>query len=224
MTREKHEIKAEIRTVLGRRVKHLRKAGLVPATVYGHKFESLSIQFNGLELQKIYDKVGESGLIELLVGSDKYNILFRNPQYSPVESEIVHIDCYKVNLKEKISAFIPIELIGEAPAVKDGNTLVSITDEIEVEALPTELPEKIEIDISILTEVDQMITVEDIKLGDKVTILTPADQAIIKVEEPRAEEVIEEVTEPVEVPAMNQKTEEEKAAAEAEKAKEKEEE
>jgi len=222
MTKEKHEIKAEIRTVLGRRVKHLRKAGLVPATIYGHKFESLSIQFNGLELQKIYDKVGESGLIELLVGSDKYNILFRNPQYSPVESEIVHIDCYKVNLKEKISAFIPIELIGEAPAVKDGNTLVSITDEIEVEALPTELPEKIEIDISILTEVDQMITVEDIKLGDKVTILTPIDQAIVKVEEPRAEEVIEEVTEPVEVPAMNQKTEEEKAAAEAEKAKEEE--
>lgn len=224
MTKEKHAIKAEIRTVLGRKVKHLRKAGLVPATVYGHKFESLSIQFNGLELGKIYDKVGESGLIELLVGSDKYNILFRNPQYSPVESEIVHIDCYKVNLKEKISAFIPIELIGEAPAVKDGNTLVSITDEIEVEALPTELPEKIEIDISILTEVDQMITVEDIKLGDKITILTPADQAIVKVEEPRAEEVIEEVTEPVEVPAMNQKTEEEKAAAEAEKAKEKDEE
>jgi len=224
MTKEKHEIKAEIRTVLGRRVKHLRNAGLVPATIYGHKFESVSIQFNGLELQKIYDKVGESGLIELLVGSDKYNILFRNPQYSPVESEIVHIDCYKVNLKEKINAFIPIELIGEAPAVKDGNTLVSITDEIEVEALPTELPEKIEIDISILTEVDQMITVEDIKLGDKITILTPADQAIVKVEEPRAEEVIEEVTEPVEVPAMNQKTEEEKAAAEAEKAKDKDEE
>src|SRR5665647_1964393 len=103
MTKEKHEIKAEIRTVLGRKVKHLRDVGLVPSTIYGHKFESVSIQFNALELQKIYDKVGESGLIELLVGSDKYNILFRNPQYSPVESEIVHIDCYKVNLKEKIS-------------------------------------------------------------------------------------------------------------------------
>lgn len=224
MTKEKHEIKAEIRTVLGRKVKHLRDAGLVPATIYGHKFESVSIQFNALELQKIYDKVGESGLIELLVGSDKYNIIFRNPQYSPVESEIVHIDCYKVNLKEKISAFIPIVLIGESPALKDGNTLVSITDEVEVEALPTDLPESIEIDISILTEVGQMITVEDIKLDEKVTMITLLDQAIVKVEEPRAEEVIEEVTEPVEVPAMNQKTEEEKAAAEAEKADDKEEE
>jgi len=224
MIKEKHEIKAEIRTVLGRKVKHLRDAGLVPATIYGHKFESVSIQFNALELQKIYDKVGESGLIELLVGSDKYNILFRNPQYSPVESEIVHIDCYKVNLKEKISAFIPIVLIGESPALKDGNTLVSITDEVEVEALPTDLPESIEIDISILTEVGQMITVEDIKLDEKVTMITLLDQAIVKVEEPRAEEVIEEVTEPVEVPAMNQKTEEEKAAAEAEKADDKDEE
>jgi len=224
MIKEKHEIKAEIRTVLGRKVKHLRDAGLVPATIYGHKFESVSIQFNALELQKIYDKVGESGLIELLVGSDKYNIIFRNPQYSPVESEIVHIDCYKVNLKEKISAFIPIVLIGESPALKDGNTLVSITDEVEVEALPTDLPESIEIDISILTEVGQMITVEDIKLDEKVTMITLLDQAIVKVEEPRAEEVIEEVTEPVEVPAMNQKTEEEKAAAEAEKADDKDEE
>lgn len=224
MTKEKHEIKAEIRTVLGRKVKHLRDAGLVPSTIYGHKFESVSIQFNALELQKIYDKVGESGLIELLVGSDKYNILFRNPQYSPVESEIVHIDCYKVNLKEKISAFIPIVLIGESPALKDGNTLVTITDEVEVEALPTDLPESIEIDISILTEVGQMITVEDIKLDEKVVMLTLLDQAIVKVEEPRAEEVIEEVTEPVEVPAMNQKTEEEKAAAEAEKADDKDEE
>ena len=224
MIKEKHEIKAEIRTVLGRKVKHLRDAGLVPSTIYGHKFESVSIQFNALELQKIYDKVGESGLIELLVGSDKYNIIFRNPQYSPVESEIVHIDCYKVNLKEKISAFIPIVLIGESPALKDGNTLVSITDEVEVEALPTDLPESIEIDISILTEVGQMITVEDIKLDEKVTMITLLDQAIVKVEEPRAEEVIEEVTEPVEVPAMNQKTEEEKAAAEAEKADDKDEE
>ena len=224
MIKEKHEIKAEIRTVLGRKVKHLRDAGLVPATIYGHKFESVSIQFNALELQKIYDKVGESGLIELLVGSDKYNIIFRNPQYSPVESEIVHIDCYKVNLKEKISAFIPIVLIGESPALKDGNTLVSITDEVEVEALPTDLPESIEIDISILTEVGQIITVEDIKLDEKVTMITLLDQAIVKVEEPRAEEVIEEVTEPVEVPAMNQKTEEEKAAAEAEKADDKDEE
>ncbi len=221
MTKEKHEIKAEIRTVLGRKVKHLRKDGFTPATIYGHKMDSVSIQFNTIELEKIYDKVGESGLIELLVGSDKYHILFRNPQYSPVEGEIMHIDCYKVNLKEKTSAFIPVELIGESQAVKDGNTLVSITDEIEVEALPTDLPEKIEVDISILTEVDQMITVEDLKLGDKVTILTSADQAIVKIEEPRAEEVIEEPTEAVEVPAMNQKTEEEKA--EAEKAKEEEE-
>lgn len=227
MTKEKHQIKAEIRTVLGRKVKKLRKDGFLPATIYGHKFESMSIQFKTIELEKLYNEVGESGLVELMVGEEKLPILFRNPQYSPVEGDIVHIDCYKVNLKEKITATVPLELVGESQAVKDGNVLVEVTNEVEVEALPADLPESIEIDISGLNAVDDMITVADIKLEGKVEMVTNLEQVIVKIEEPRAEEVIEAPVEevaPGEVPAMNQKTDEEKAAAEAEKAKEKEEE
>lgn len=226
MTKEKHQIKAEVRTVFGRKVKHLRKEGLIPSTIYGHKFEPMSIQFKTLELDKLFIEVGESGLTEILVGEEKYPVLFRNPQYSPVEGDILHIDCYKVNLKEKITASVPIEFTGESQAVKDGNVLVEVTMEVEVEALPTDLPENITVDISILNAIGDTITVADIKLDDKVEMITPLEQVIVKIEEPRAEEIIEAPVEevaPLDVPAMNQKTEEEKAADEAEKTEEKEE-
>ena len=222
MTKEKHQIKADLRTVLGRKVKQLRKEGLIPATVYGHNFEAKSIQFKAMEMERLYDEVGESGLVELLIDSEKLPILFRNPQYHAVEGNLLHIDCYKVNLKEKITATVPIEFIGESQAVKDGNVLVEVSNEVEVDALPTDLPESIIVDISILNAVDDMITVGDIKLDEKVEMITQLDQVIVKIEEPRVEEEIAPVeeTETVVAPAMNQKTEEEKAAAEAEKDKE----
>ncbi|MDD4785180.1 MAG: 50S ribosomal protein L25 [Candidatus Shapirobacteria bacterium] len=225
MTKEKHQIKAEVRTVLGRKVKHLRKEGLTPASIYGHKFEPMSIQFKTIELEKLFNEVGESGLTEILIGEEKLPILFRNPQYSAVLGDILHIDCYKVNLKEKITASVPIEFIGESQAVKDGNVLIEVTTEVEVEALPTDLPESIEIDISVLNTIDDMITVGDIKLDEKVEMVTVPEQVIVKIEEPRAEEVIEtpetEVS-PEDVPATEQKSDEEKAAEEAEEKKEEE--
>ena len=215
MTKEKKQIKADLRTVLGRKVKQLRKEGLLPATVYGNKFEPMSIQIKTIELERLFGEVGESGLVELLIDAQEVPVLFRNPQYSPVESELIHIDCYKVNLKEKITATVPIEFIGESQAVKEGNNLVEVSIEVEIEALPADLPESIIVDITALNTVDDMITVGDIKLDEKMEMVTQLDQVIVKVEKPRVEEEspVEEVV-VGEVPAMNQKTEEEKAAAE----------
>jgi large subunit ribosomal protein L25 len=223
MTKEKHEIKAENRSVLGKKVKKLRKDGLTPATVYGKGIESKSIQFVSKELEKIFEELGESTLIEVnLDDKEKLPVLFRNPQYHPVEGNLIHIDCYKVNLKEKISAMVPIEFIGESQSVKDGNTLVTVIDEIEIEALPADLPEKIEVDLTVLTTLEATITVADLKVDTtKLEVLTDSDQLIAKTEEPRAEEVVEvvpvEEVAPGDVPAMNQKTDEEKEAAEKEK-------
>ncbi len=227
MTKEKKQIKVDLRTVLGKKVKHLRKEGLTPATIYGHNFEAKSIQFKTMELERLFDEVGESGLVELLIDKENLPILFKNPQYSPVEGNLIHIDCYKVNMKEKITATVPLEFSGESQAVKNGNVLVEVSNEVEVEALPIDLPENITVDISVLNEIDDMITVGDIKLDEKIEMVTSPDQVIVKIEEPRAEEeiVAPAAEEGITVaPAMNQKTEEEKAAAEAEKAKEKEEE
>lgn len=217
MTKEKHQVKATTRTVVGRKVKHLRKEGLLPATVYGKAFESLSVQFNSAEIEKLFSDIGESTLVEVILDEkEKLPVLFRNPQYHAIEGNLIHIDCYKVNLKEKISAMVPIEFVGESQSVKDGNTLVTVTDEIEIEALPADLPESIEVDLAVLDNVEATITVADLKVDtSKLTILTDAEQLVAKTEEPRAEEEVApiEETAPVDVPAMNQKTEEEKEAA-----------
>jgi large subunit ribosomal protein L25 len=189
MTKEKHQLKAAIRTVLGRKVKQLRKDGLLPATIYGHKFDPVSIQFSLIELEKIFDEIGESGLVELIVDEKTIPVLFRNPQYHPVSGQLIHVDCYKVNLKEKISTMIPIEFIGESLAVKNGNILVTVTDEVEVEALPTDLPENIEVDLAVLEDLESVVTVADLKVDrSKIEILTNEEQVVVKVEEPRAEE------------------------------------
>jgi len=208
MTKEKHQLNAQVRTLLGRKVKQLRNQGLLPATIYGKGLDSISIQVNLIEAEKVFEEIGESGLVELIVNEkEKLPILFRNPQYHPVEGNLIHIDCYKVNLKEKISAMVPIEFVGESQAVKDGNTLMTVTDEVEVEALPADLPESIEVDLAALENLESVITVADLKIDkSKVEILTDAEQLIAKVEEPREEEVepVVEVS-PADVEATAQK-------------------
>lgn len=224
MAKTKHQISAEVRTVFGKKVKSLRKIGLVPSTVYGHGFEPVSIQIKSLEIEKLFDEVGESGLVEMTIDSKKIPILFKNPQYHPVSDVLIHLDCHHVNLNEEITAMVPIELIGESPAVKLGNVLVSVMDEIEVECLPGDLPESIEVDISTLDSVESQIVVSDLNVDrKKVNVLSNSDLVIVMVEAPRVEEEIPVETEtPTVAPASNQKTIEEMAAKAAEKKAEKE--
>ncbi len=211
MTKEKHQVKATTRTVAGRKVKHLRKEGILPATVYGKAFESLLVQFNAAEVEKLFSDIGESTLVEVILDEkEKLPVLFRNPQYHAIEGNLIHIDCYKVNLKEKISAMVPIEFVGESQAVKDGNTLVTVTDEVEIEALPADLPENIEVDLSVLDNLEATITVADLKIDtSKLEVLTDAEQLIAKVEEPRAEEEVAPVEEatPADVEVITEKKE-----------------
>jgi large subunit ribosomal protein L25 len=210
MTKEKHEIKAELRSVLGRKVKKLRKAGFIPATVYGKAFESKSIKFASKELEKMFEELGESTLIEVnLDEKEKLPVLFRNPQYDPIGGELIHVDCYKVNLKEKITAMVPLEFVGESQTVKNGNILVTVTDEVEIEALPADLPEEIEVDLSVLEDLESTIIVSDLKIDNsKLTVMTDSEQLIAKVEEPKEEEIIEETqSSPEDVEVITEKKE-----------------
>ncbi|MGI5840873.1 MAG: 50S ribosomal protein L25 [Patescibacteria group bacterium] len=210
MAKTNPQLKAQNREILGRKVKQLRAEGWTPASIYGKGIEPVSIKINSMELDNLFEEAGESSLIDLIVDKDSYPILFKNPQYHPVDGSLIHIDCYKVNLREKIVATVPIELAGESPAVKEGMILVEITNEVEVEALPANLPEKIEVDISSLVGVDDAITVADLKVDDKVEVQNAADQVIVKIEEPKMEEEIEEPeVAPGEVPATEQKVPEE---------------
>lgn len=190
---QKKELTAEIRKIKGRKIKGLRAQGILPANVSGKKIKSESIQVNLKEFKKIFSEVGETGLVELKIGSEVRPVLIHNIQKNPVTDEFVHADLLQVDLKEKVEAEVPVELTGEAPAEKQGiGTVVQYLNEIKVEALPTDLPEKFVIDVSELAEVDQAVFIKDLKVDrSKVDIKADAEEIVIKVEPPQKEEVVE---------------------------------
>ena len=182
MTMKKYTLNAVPRDITGRKVKNLRRQGNIPATVYGKNVKSVSIQVGGDEFRKLYAQTGETGLIELSLGSDKRPVLVHTVQVHPVGGHILHIEFHQVDLKEKVTAKVPVEFTGEAGAVVDKKgVLLTILDEVDVEALPTDIPQKIELDVSGLVDVDQELKVSDLKVPHGVTILTDSEQTLVKV-------------------------------------------
>jgi large subunit ribosomal protein L25 len=222
----KQILKAEKRKVFGRKIKSLRREGILPANIYGKKVKSLAIQFPLKDFEKVYKEAGETGIIEVVVAKNKKPALIHNVQVDPVTDLPLHADLLQVDLKEKVTAAVPVELIGEAPAEKQGlGTAVQYLDEIEVEALPTDLPEKFEVGISKLEEVDNAIMVKDLEVDTKkIEVKSDAEQIIVKVEPPQKEEEItptpteeeEAVSEEGETPAEGEEVPAEKAEEEAE--------
>jgi len=197
---------AEVRTLTGRKTKKLRRGGVLPANVYGKKTESISVQLPLDVFLKTYNQVGETGLIELSVNGDKKHVLISNVQLDPVSDTPIHVDFREVNLKEKVTAAVQIELMGESPAEKSGvGTPVQQLNEVEVEALPADLPESFTVDISVLSEVDQAIYVKDLVYDkNKMELLADDLEAIIvKIEPPQEEEVVD--TAPVETETITAK-------------------
>lgn len=192
----KHTFKADIRTITGSKVKSLRKQGLVPAVVYGKKAKTANLQISARDFAKLHSQAGESTLVYLTVKGEKEDrpVLIRSVVLHAVNEQILHVDFHQVDLKEKVTANVPVKVVGESPAEKDKlGILVQQLDEVEVEALPTDMPESFELDASVLAEVNQAIFVKDIKVSDKVKIITDPEQIIAKIEHMAKEEVKEEV-------------------------------
>ncbi len=182
------KLKFEKRELFGRKVNRIRKAGLVPANIFGKDVKSEAISVNAKEFAEVFKKAGETQIIDL---SGK-PVLVSNIQVDPISGLTLHVDFRQVDLKEKIEAKVPVELIGESPAEKQNlGTVVQQLHEIEVSALPTELPESISVDISILAEVDQTIHVKDLKVDKNVEVITDLETIVVKVEAPTKEEVVE---------------------------------
>ena len=215
---DKKILNAEARVLKGRKVKKLREEGIVPANIYGKKIKSKAISIKLDEFKKIFKEVGETGLINLEIKGDKEDraVLVSNVQMNPVSDIPVHIDFHQVDLKEKVTADVPVELEGESPAEKLSlGTVVLYINNIEVEALPGDLPEKFVIDISKLTEVDQAVHVKDLGIDKaKVEVKVDLEEIVAKVEPPQKEEVVEPVVTEVEgetteaVPAQEGETQE----------------
>jgi large subunit ribosomal protein L25 len=188
------ELSANTRTLFGRKTKQLRSKGLVPANIFGKKIKSLAIELQSSTLLDTMRKAGETGLIHLKIkGDDKaHPVLVSGYAQHPVTGAMLHVDFHEVDLKQKTTATVPLKAVGESEAVKGGMVLVMFKNEIEVEALPTDLPDSIEVDISGLTEVGMTIHAKDLKVDrSKVTLSIEAEEPIVTIQEPAKEEVVE---------------------------------
>lgn len=180
---KKHILKAEKRTITGKKVKNLRKQGLLPANIYGKVVKSQAVQIDLKEFTKVFSEAGESGLVELSLGEETRPILIHEVHYSPLTDLPIHADLYQVNLKEKVTSHVPVHVVGGAEAVSGKiGVLLTLIDEVEVEALPTDLPEHFELDVTPLKEVNQELKVKDLKIDkSKVEIKSDPDQTLVRI-------------------------------------------
>lgn len=182
---EQIPLTAQKRTILGRKVKKLRTEGLIPAHVFGHKVKTVHVQVKNTDFAKVYDAAGETGIVDLAIDSDKRPVLIRNVQFHPVTDETLHIDFYQVNLTEKVRVNVPLEVVGESPAIeKKIGLLLTPVSEVEIEALPTDLPEKIEIDVSKLANVGDEVKVKDLAVDrSKIEIHAEPELVVVQIGE-----------------------------------------
>lgn len=189
MSNERIPLKVTIRQIKGKQVKNLRTANQLPAVIYGKDQESQLITLDKSEFSKVIAQTGETGLIEVDTGKAKIPCIVRDQQVSPVKNNVLHVDFFAVDLKEKIEADIPLIFIGQSPAIVDEDgTLIEVKSEIHVEALPTDLVHEIEVDITNLKTFEDALTIADIKVPTGITILDSLEDTIAKVEPPRSEE------------------------------------
>jgi large subunit ribosomal protein L25 len=198
---ENLELDVSKRDVKGKKVRFLRRQGIMPGNVYGNGIESIAIQTDTKALKQLMAHTGQTDLISLKLTGEKAptKVLLRKIQRSPRNNDLLHVDFYQVKMTEKIKADVPIILVGEAPALKNvkGSSLLQLIDALHIEALPDDLPHNIEVDVSVLEEVGHVIHIKDIQLSTGVTLLSDEEQVIVKVTELRKveEEVVEEITE-----------------------------
>ena len=193
----KYTLSGQIRTILGKKVRSLRASNVLPATVYGKSTKPVTIAISLSDFKKLYAEAGETGLIELTIDKHIHPVLIHTVQLHPVTRTILHVEFHEVDLKEKVHAEVPVECVGEPQAIKDRlGVLLTLIDHIEVEALPAHLPEKITIDITHLSAVDEQVTVQNLVVPSDVMVLTDKTLIVAKI----GAFIVEKEPEPV-VPA-----------------------
>lgn len=186
----------EARDLLGKKVKGLRKKGMLPASLYGKDVKSLSLFVPLKDFQKVYAQVGETGLVEIKCGPQSFHTLVADVQTHPLSRQPLHVQFHAVKLTEKIKANVPLKLIGEPIVVQSGEgVLLQTLNEIEVEALPADLPEEITVDASGLQAVNDQVVVAQLKIPAKVEVLTSAEEIVVKVAPAISEEAKKEAEE-----------------------------
>lgn len=188
------QITAEPREVIGKKVKELRRKGIVPAAIYGPKRESTNIQVNAREFDKLFSNVGFNKFFDIELGGKSSKVLVKELQRHPLKDYTIMVNFYEVDENSKITVDVPVNLLGESPAVKQNlGFLVQQMDTIALYCLPKDLPDHLEVDISTLEHPGQSINVSDIKLNEAVELDSSVDStsAVVYIAAPQKEEVEE---------------------------------
>ena len=184
------ELEIAPREVMGKATKRLRKAGIIPANIVGHKEAPQAVQLDAVAFDRLRRSHSATGVIALRMPNRRRaeTALIRHVQHDPRSGKVLHVDFYRVSLNESLRVKVALRFAGEAPAVKNENgVLLHLLDALEVECLASEIPEYIEVDISTLTDIDDMLHAEDIKLPGKVKLVTDPKEGVAKVAATRAE-------------------------------------
>lgn len=190
MSTDRPTLAALPRTEMGKATSHLRKAGRIPAVVFGHG-ESTPVSVDAHEFQLLRRRAGANALIDLEVaGGQTTPVVINGVQLHRVHRTPLHVDLFRVNLTEDMTVDVAVHSIGESEAVtKEGGTLLHAVDHVRVRARPDHLPKFIEVDVTTLTDFDSVIAVRDLPVPDGAAILNDPDEVIFRVLAPRVAEV-----------------------------------
>lgn len=178
--------------------KKTRASGSIPAVIYGKGFEPIKVSVEEVGFNRLFRDAGSSNLVDLDIDNEKTKVLIHDIQTNPVTEKIIHIDFYKVNLKEKIKTEIPLEIVGETDLViNQEGSLIMNKDAVEVECLPNDLIDHIDVDVSILTDFEQNIKVGDLRVPDAIEVMDDPEEVVVMVQPPRSEEELEALNEEV---------------------------
>ena len=169
---EKVVLKAERRDVIGKQVKAMRRAGKLPAVIYGRHMDPVSVSLDAHDASLVLGRLTSSSLVTIDLDGKEYPALVREKQRDYIKNRLLHVDFLTVSLTETLRASVAVNLVGVSAAVKDFNAvLVTNLQSLEVECLPADLPERIDVDISVLARPGEGIRVRDVQVPDKVRLL-----------------------------------------------------
>lgn len=193
---KKIEITAEIRADSGRGVlSQMRRGGSIPCVVYGKGIDALSLIVNEKDVRELIANASSGKLITLKIKREKrshrWPVLIKEVQRHPTKNNVLHIDFHKIELDEEVTINVPVVITGEAARERDGGIVQLVLKDLEIQCLPTEIPERIEADVSEL-KIGDVIKVENINTDENITVLTSRDEVVVSVVLPTAREEVAE--------------------------------
>ena len=180
------ELIAQKREIFGRKVNGLRKKGLIPAELYGHGVGNLHLSLPEGSFSDVYKEAGEHSIVNVVVDGNTFPVLINSVHKHPITQSILSVDLHKVRMDEKVKTHVPLVFEGDSPAVENlGGVMVKPMSEIEVEALPADIPDSVIVNVAGLTEFDQSIYVKDLGSSGEFEFAADPEAVVVSVSAPR---------------------------------------